>query len=1172
MTRHITPTTPRAYPAYLGTILVNLAWVALLFPAPGTAQDFIQTAKLYAVDGGSGDRFGSNVDISGDLAIVGASRANRTSTNLFSGQAYLFQRTSADSDQWQQIAELNVEDGDRGPKSGSGVAIDGDVAAVSWVRYDANRQPFSGIYVFSRDAGGPGQWGQVATLFSPNLHGDDVFGQSLDVSGDLIIVGAPGDSINDLRAGSAYLFSRDAGGPDNWGQIAKFTTPDPADYDGFGVSVAISGDKAIVGALNNSDEGLQAGFACIFHRNADGFDQWGLVTKLTAPDPVYPNYFGRSVAISGDLVIVADDLDDESGTDAGAAYVFARNQGGTDLWGQVAKLIPESRVNQGGFGYDVSISDSVAIVAAPFDNALGPYTGLAYVYHRNAGGPDRWSSVGKLMAADASAEQYFGRSLALSNDQVIIGAANDDENGENSGAAYIFAGQGDCSLTLSTPATVSETCPGASDGSISVQATGTSGPKLSYLLTGPVAKTNTTGIFTGLPPGDYVVRATETGGSNCVATSAQVTLATGSDDTPPSARARDITVELDATGTATITAADLDDGSSDACGIARIDIDRNAFGCGDLGANPVVLTVTDLSGKTASATAMVTVVANPDRQDINGDGVLDACEWYVEPRSTFWLEAECATVGRRWMEAIDPEASSERFVYVADAHSMTTPPSDAAPNRVTFTLPNAEAGTYRLFARVLAPGPDSDSYWLRVNDGEWVKWSRGFERGPNFRWNRLPVSLSLREGRNLIDFAYRESGTGLDKIYLTKQPTIPVGVGEFAQNCAQAPPNLPPVAAVAPAPTFGVAPFTLSLDATPSYDPEGRPLTYRWAFGSQNRSGAILTETFAAGTYELTLIVTDPAGRSDTATVFLQVTEPTADTDNDGVLDGTDNCPGQYNPDQLDTDGNGVGDGCEEDPFAKTSFWLEAECAGVGENWVAAGRPDASGDYVYAPGATSLTSPPTDVSANLLRFTVTDAAPGSYYVFARILAAGPESDSFWVRTNGGEWYAYNRNIRRGSSFYWNRMPARITLAAGTNVIDVAYREGNTRLDKIHLNRESTTPLGLGGTDRSCLPDTKALPVVLHSGSASGAQQSPRELRVFPNPVDQTLTVQVSSTYTGLMDVSIYDANGRVIHTQGLLKQDEFITHRLDLATLPAGIYRLSVIEGPDRTVRTFVKL
>ena len=158
----------------------------------------------------------------------------------------------------------------------------------------------------------------------------DLFGNSVAISGDTAIVGVPFEDEKGNAAGAAYIFERNEGGADNWGEVTKLTASDAQGLDQFGRPVSISGDTAIVGAREEDEKGSNAGAAYIFERDEGGADNWGEVTKLTASDAQAFDRFGLGVSISGDTAIVGAVREDEKGSDAGAAYIFERDEGGAD--------------------------------------------------------------------------------------------------------------------------------------------------------------------------------------------------------------------------------------------------------------------------------------------------------------------------------------------------------------------------------------------------------------------------------------------------------------------------------------------------------------------------------------------------------------------------------------------------------------------------------------------------------------------------------------------------------------------------------------------------------------------------------------------------------------------------------------------------------------------------
>jgi hypothetical protein len=398
-----------------------------------------EVAKLTAADAAAYDYFGSSVAVSGDTVVVGVrddDDACPADPDCDSGSAHVFERNRGGADHWEQVAKLTADDAAAGDEFGYAVAISGDTVVVGAYVDDDGGDDSGSAYVFERNWGGADHWGQVRKLTASDAAAGDEFGYAVALSGDTVVVGAHYDSDGGNLSGSAYVYERNQGGPDKWGEVEKLTAGDAAAYDGFGGSVAISGDTVVVGAYADDDGGATSGSAYVFGRNWGGADSWGQVRKLTASDAAAGDRFGNAVAISGDTVVVGAVGDD---THTGSAYVFERNQDGEDKWGEVEKLTASDAAEEDDFGYAVAISGDTVIIGAWGDDDR---TGSVYLFERNRGGADSWGQVAKLTAGDAVPWDDFGRSVAISGDTVVVGARADDDVGENSGSAYVFARQG----------------------------------------------------------------------------------------------------------------------------------------------------------------------------------------------------------------------------------------------------------------------------------------------------------------------------------------------------------------------------------------------------------------------------------------------------------------------------------------------------------------------------------------------------------------------------------------------------------------------------------------------------------------------------------------------------------------------------------------------------------
>jgi hypothetical protein len=258
----------------------------------------------------------------------------------------------------------------------------------------------------------------------------DFFGNDVALSGDRALISANFDDDQGDRSGSAYIFERQADG--TWAETAKLTASDGAAMDNFGVAVALSGDYAVVGA--NSVAG-STGAVYIFERQADG--TWPEVTKLAPADVAPQGQFGFSVSVLGDRILVGVASDDTGlGSGSGSAYVFERQADGT--WLEMDKLTASDGTRFDNFGFAVSLSGNRALVSSYGDNGGA---GSAYIFERQADGT--WLEMDKLTASDPAPSNFLGISASLSGNTALLGSSNDDDLGSRSGSAYIFERQSD---------------------------------------------------------------------------------------------------------------------------------------------------------------------------------------------------------------------------------------------------------------------------------------------------------------------------------------------------------------------------------------------------------------------------------------------------------------------------------------------------------------------------------------------------------------------------------------------------------------------------------------------------------------------------------------------------------------------------------------------------------
>ena len=255
----------------------------------------------------------------------------------------------------------------------------------------------------------------------------DRFGISVAIDGDTALVGALLATVNGNSAqGAAYVFERTGG---TWTQIQKLVATDGAAFDRFGASIALEGDTALIGGWGAVG---QRGAAWVFIRSGG---TWSQQARLDADDGASNDFLGQSVALSGDTAIAgAWGADIGGNAEQGAAYIFTRS--GT-TWSQQAKLTAPDGMPNDSFGQTVSLDGDTALAGSPFakvgDNFL---QGAAYVFTRSG---TTWSLQTKLTADDGQPLDRLGFAVALDGNTAFCSALGASFNGEaNRGAAYVF--------------------------------------------------------------------------------------------------------------------------------------------------------------------------------------------------------------------------------------------------------------------------------------------------------------------------------------------------------------------------------------------------------------------------------------------------------------------------------------------------------------------------------------------------------------------------------------------------------------------------------------------------------------------------------------------------------------------------------------------------------------
>jgi hypothetical protein len=404
-----------------------------LAPAAAGPGKRTEQAKLVAPDGVANDWLGRAVAIAGDTALVGAANHD-VGVNDSQGAAYVYVRQGGT---WTLQATLVAADGTALARFGSSVALSGNTALVGAPAASLGASTAQGAaYVFVRSGT---TWTQQARLNALDGAAFDYFGESVALAGDRAVVGAYLDDVGtNTDQGSAYVFQRSGMA---WAQQAKLLAADGAAEDRAGESVALSADTVLVG-VRSDDVGsnVDQGSAYVFVRS--GAD-WPQQAKLQAADGQANDLFGWRVALWGDTALVGVDKDDVgAGTDQGSVRVFVRS--GT-AWTPQATLVAADGSAFGEFGVSVALEGDLALVGSWDDvGGVGARGSSAYVFARSGA---NWAQQSKLASSDGVAGDLFGSAAALSNGTALVGAhwATIGSN-VRQGAAYAFIVGGETPL------------------------------------------------------------------------------------------------------------------------------------------------------------------------------------------------------------------------------------------------------------------------------------------------------------------------------------------------------------------------------------------------------------------------------------------------------------------------------------------------------------------------------------------------------------------------------------------------------------------------------------------------------------------------------------------------------------------------------------------------------
>jgi hypothetical protein len=407
----------------------------------GTCQiqscQWSQQGSLESTSSSFDDAFGIAIDVSENFAIVGSHQDDEKANNA--GAAYIFELQN--NNNWYQVKKLTANDGQANAAFGRSVAIDATRALVGAFTDDhynndvnINIVNAGSVYVFDFDGL---SWFQTDKITAEEglSEAGDLFGLSIDLKANRCLIGAHSDDENGTNSGAAYVFDFDG---NHWIKTTKIMPTDANIEDAFGYSVSLDGNRALIGAYLNDEVANNTGAAYIYQYEPI-LQSWQMQDKLL---PVVfgsaGDYFGTAVSLDGNNALIGAFFDDTPNTsdNKGSVYFFQKDMNSNN-WNQQQVLNASDAQADDRFGFSVKLEGNRALIGSWLNDDNGLDSGSAYLFKLNTT-TQQWLEKQKIIAADGDSEDYFGVSVGLSNNYLFIGAHQTDFIESDTGSVYIF--------------------------------------------------------------------------------------------------------------------------------------------------------------------------------------------------------------------------------------------------------------------------------------------------------------------------------------------------------------------------------------------------------------------------------------------------------------------------------------------------------------------------------------------------------------------------------------------------------------------------------------------------------------------------------------------------------------------------------------------------------------
>jgi hypothetical protein len=320
---------------------------------------------------------------------------------------------------YDEVLQLTASDAETGDLFGRGVSQYDDRLVVGAHAEDTAASNAGKVYVYDWNGS---SYDEVSTLTASDADVDDVFGVSVSVDGDRLAVGAYLEDTLGSNTGKVYIYDWNGSSYD---EVLQLTASDAQAGDLYGISVALEGDRLVVGA-NSEDTGqLNSGKVYVYDWNGSSYDE---VETLKASDADPDDDYGISLSINGDLLAIGAYNEDTAASNAGKVYVY--DWDGSNYI-EISTLTASDAQTGDKFGVSVAIGGDTLLVGAHKKDVGGK----VYSYNWNGSSYDE---ITTLVASDIESGDRYGVSMYLEGDRLIVGSANEDTEASDAGKVYIY--------------------------------------------------------------------------------------------------------------------------------------------------------------------------------------------------------------------------------------------------------------------------------------------------------------------------------------------------------------------------------------------------------------------------------------------------------------------------------------------------------------------------------------------------------------------------------------------------------------------------------------------------------------------------------------------------------------------------------------------------------------